>query len=671
MEGTWKVEFRNVGRTYFPQSRVECHYSLGAQHLWSSSDWIGLFKVGWSSVRDYHTFVWALAPTGYQAGAAVNCCVHFQASYLPRSGTDPFQFVYIDGKGEVCARSSPFTFCAPKPLEDLVTLEQEGSGEDGGADLLLVVPRAELLQGRLEDLLRERSELLRARDAAERSREVERELRERVEMQSGLARAELEGSLAELKERLTRTKEKVEELEKEREMISTEREGLMVDKAENQKRIWELEEQAKSVMLRGLEKEAELDRMRERMQNLTAQKRDEDEEMQCLKAQLEQSEADLRTLGSEFQELRSLLAQRDTQVLQLRGTISTLSGKLQAAQRKEGECEAALKDLQELQGRLATSEGTAEGLKVELTAMAARCDQSRLEAAQLTLQLADSSLALRESRAAWGQEREALQQGVRLEKERVEKLSKELQQKEKCLQVEKMEREKVEVELGRERDCSRVQLSESWRGLEDLKASLRMVQNDKEQLLLEKQEMLDYMRQLEQRLDAVADAKWSEAAFSSNSRPDSPVSDFEDDALEAGLHHPPPPLPPPLGPYGLCEAPLSEALLLGTPPPSPREQCRGTVVISQPAPLSSPRQPGSDIATQSLDSEEPEVAQSEAAQSETAQSRGQSSRKGATSLPLDQRDSAPRSSFLHASVLLPDPLPYFSSHSDFAGAPLW
>ncbi|XP_048838833.1 calcium-binding and coiled-coil domain-containing protein 1 isoform X3 [Brienomyrus brachyistius] len=638
MEGTWKVEFRNVGRTYFPQSRVECHYSLGPQHVWSSSDWIGLFKVGWSSMRDYHTFVWALAPAGYQAGAAVNCCVHFQASYLPRPGADPFQFVYVDGKGEVCARSSPFTFCAPKPLEDLVTLEQEGSSEDGGADLLLVVPRAELLQGRLEDLLRERAELLRARDAAERSREVERELRERVEMQTGLARAELEGSVAELKERLTRTKEKVEELEKEQEMISAEREGLMVDKAESHKRIRELEEQGKSLMLRGLEREAELDRMRERMQNLTAQKRDEDEEMQCLKAQLEQSEADLRTLGREFQELRSLLAQRDTQVLQLRGTISTLSGKLQVAQGKEEECEAALKELQELQGRLATSEGAAEGLKAELTAIAARCDQSRLEAAQLTLQLADSSLALRESRAAWLQEREALQQGVRLEKERVEKLSKELQQKEKCLQEEKMEREKV-------------QLSESWRELEDLKASLRMVQNDKEQLLLEKQEMLDYMRQLEQRLDAVADAKWSEAAFSSNSRPDSPVSDFEDDALEAGFRHPPPPLAPPLGPYGLCEAPLSEALILGTPPPSPRDQCRGTVVISQPAPLSSPRQPGSDIATQSLDSEEePEVAQSEAAQSEMAQSRGQSSRIGATSLPLDQRDSAP---------------------SDFAGAPLW
>lgn len=73
-------------------------------------------------------------------------------------------------------------------------------------------------KGRLEDLLRERSELLRARDAAEHSREAERERRERLEMQSGLARAELEGSVAELRERLTRTKERVEELEKERQV---------------------------------------------------------------------------------------------------------------------------------------------------------------------------------------------------------------------------------------------------------------------------------------------------------------------------------------------------------------------------------------------------------------------------------------------------------------------
>lgn len=45
----------------------------------------------------------------------------------------------------VCC-SSAFTFCAPKPLEDLVTLEEEPHGEEGSTGMLLVVPRAELLQ---------------------------------------------------------------------------------------------------------------------------------------------------------------------------------------------------------------------------------------------------------------------------------------------------------------------------------------------------------------------------------------------------------------------------------------------------------------------------------------------------------------------------------------------
>lgn len=45
MEKTWGVEFRNVGSCYFPQSRVDCHYTINPQHTWASNDWIGLFKV--------------------------------------------------------------------------------------------------------------------------------------------------------------------------------------------------------------------------------------------------------------------------------------------------------------------------------------------------------------------------------------------------------------------------------------------------------------------------------------------------------------------------------------------------------------------------------------------------------------------------------------------------
>lgn len=55
--------------------------------------------------------------------------------------------MYVDKMGQVCARSRPFTFCAPKPLEELETLKEERDEEDGEEEeLLLVVPRAQLLQ---------------------------------------------------------------------------------------------------------------------------------------------------------------------------------------------------------------------------------------------------------------------------------------------------------------------------------------------------------------------------------------------------------------------------------------------------------------------------------------------------------------------------------------------
>lgn len=55
--------------------------------------------------------------------------------------------MYVDEHGEISAVSSPFNFCAPRPLDELVTLEQEKNGEEEeGDDLLLVVPKALILQ---------------------------------------------------------------------------------------------------------------------------------------------------------------------------------------------------------------------------------------------------------------------------------------------------------------------------------------------------------------------------------------------------------------------------------------------------------------------------------------------------------------------------------------------
>ncbi|XP_064876922.1 calcium-binding and coiled-coil domain-containing protein 1-like isoform X1 [Oncorhynchus nerka] len=623
MEKAWRVEFRNVGSSYFPQSRVECHYSVSSQHTWASHDWVGLFKVGWSSVKDYHTFVWALAPAGYQEGTDVNCCVHFQASYLPKPSSQQYQFVYVDGKGEVCSASPQFTFSAPKPLEDLVTLEEGAHGEEGGTDMLLVVPRAELLQSRLQECLRERAELIHAREGAERMKQREKEKYGKAREAWDRGCEQLQRNISELKEELQESRDRMEEMERRQEQVEAsgetlaqEKSSILAKKAANKQRIRELEDDIKALTLKAVERETELERMKERDKKQAVQMMEDEKERKVLQLKLEQNEGELRSLSAEFQGLRSSLAQRDTHALQLRDTITTLTHRLNMAQRKEAESEASLAEMWGLRERQGASERGAEGLKEELCALVAQRDQgqtelhqARLQAAQLTLQLADANLTLREGRAHWAQERQSLQRTTSKDRERLEKLNGEMQRIEEKLQEERMEREKVEVELGREKDCNRVQLSETRRELQELKASLRVAQKEKEELLLEKQDLMEYMRQVEQRMEAVADAKWSAAVFAPTNLPDSSLSDSEDENPEALQ----PPRQPslssrPLAHYSLCDPQAQpDSLLPSTPPSSPKDMSRplsrGGVVISQPAPLSLPRQ-SEDTLTHSSESEE-------------------------------------------------------------------
>uniref|UniRef100_A0A8C2HA74 Calcium binding and coiled-coil domain 1a n=1 Tax=Cyprinus carpio TaxID=7962 RepID=A0A8C2HA74_CYPCA len=643
MEKTWEVEFRNVGSCYFPQSRVDCHYTINPQHTWASNDWIGLFKVGWSSVKDYHTFVWAVAPSSYKEGTSVNCCVNFQASYLPGPSAQQYQFVYVDGRGEVCSRSTAFIFSAPKPLEELVTLEKEDQGEEVGEDMLLVIPRAQLLQSRLQECLKERADLLQALEAADQNVEREKGRRERDRGSWEQSRKELERKISELKEEVREYREKVEEMKKQQkevedlgEALTEEKRALLAKKEANEQRIRELEEDIKVLTQRGLERETDLERMRERAKKAAAQKKEDEDEHKNLKIKMEQTENELHSLSAEFQSLRSSLAQRDTHALQLRDTITTLTHKLNSAHRKEAANEVALNELRSVQERLNVSERCVETLRGELRDMVAQRDtahaelhQARLQAAQLTLQLADASLALREGRANWAQEKEALQQNAELEKVHLERLNDEIQQKEEMLQEARMEREKAVVELGREKDCNRVQLSETRRELQELKASLRVAQKEKEQLQTEIQEVMEYSRQLERRLEVLSDSKWSETALLQSSHAESPLlSDSEDENPEAlqDAHS-----SGPLNHYSLCEQPQADLLLPATPPPSPRHPSgMDAVVISQPAPLSSPHQPSAHTHAHSSDSEE---------EYEAALSRGHSSGEETALLLPDNRDT--------------------------------
>nr|ABF22439.1 coiled-coil transcriptional coactivator [Takifugu rubripes] len=557
------VEFRNVGCSYFPQSRVDCHYTISSQHTWASNDWVGLFKMGWTSVRDYHTFVWALVPPSYEEGTEVNCCVQFQAAYLPKASCHEYEFVYISAKGEVCSRSSSFIFCAPKPLEDLVTLEEDSHGEEGGTDMLLVVPRAELLQNRLQECLQERAELLQAHEATNRQREKDKLEYKRAREAWDRRRSEVESDISRLQRELKHSHEQIKSMERKQEeeqdlveLLTQEKSTLLEANEESRVRIRELEEDIKTLTQRTVDRETEMERMKERAKRAGAQRKEEESERSALQA----------------------------------------------------EHEATLKEMRSLQERLNTSERASEGLKSDLSSMVAQRDrtqselhQARLQAAQLTLQLADASLALREGRARWAQERQGLQLTAEKDHARLQKLTAEMETIEESLQEERMERVKLEVEIGREKDCNRVQLCETRRELQELKTSVRVTQKEKEQLLAEKQELMHYICQLEQKTGTVSSAKWSAAPVLFPGRPASATSDSEDENPEALQPLRP---PRPLGNYSLCEQGELELLRLATPPPSPREAERSAVVINQPAPLTSPHQASAETAAHSSDSEE-------------------------------------------------------------------
>ncbi|XP_069087087.1 calcium-binding and coiled-coil domain-containing protein 1 isoform X2 [Pleurodeles waltl] len=240
------VVFLNVARTYIPNTKVECHYTLPPNISWSASDWIGIFKVDATSVKDYTTFVWSSTHDGSGEGNSLHCSVQFQAYYLPKAGEQQYQFRYVDCHGIVCGQSTPFTFGDLRPLDDLVTLEDD----EASTDMLLVVPKATVLQHQLEESQQERNSLMRSKLQLE---EEVGSLKAKVE--------QLEEELKTSKEDYAKLMKKYQDLSESEAAVTEERDALGRQQVDHVARILELEEGIQFVSEKVLGKEEELERM--------------------------------------------------------------------------------------------------------------------------------------------------------------------------------------------------------------------------------------------------------------------------------------------------------------------------------------------------------------------------------------------------------------------------
>nr|XP_044991927.1 tax1-binding protein 1 isoform X2 [Jaculus jaculus] len=309
------VIFQNVAKSYLPNAHLECHYTLTPYIHPHPKDWVGIFKVGWSTARDYYTFLWSPMPEHYVEGSTVNCVLAFQGYYLPNDDGEFYQFCYVTHKGEIRGASTPFQFRASSPVEELLTMEDESS-----SDMLVVTTKAGLLELKIEKTLKEKEELLKLIAVLEKETGQLREQVGRVERE------------------LNQEKERCEQLQAEQKGLIEVSQSLKIENEEFMKRYsdasskaLQLEEDIVSVTHKAIEKETELDSLKDKLrkaqherEQLECQLKTEKDEKELYKVHLKNTEIENTKLVSEIQTLKNLDGNKESMISHFKEEIGRL-----------------------------------------------------------------------------------------------------------------------------------------------------------------------------------------------------------------------------------------------------------------------------------------------------------------------------------------------------------
>uniref|UniRef100_A0A8C5TR10 Tax1 binding protein 1 n=1 Tax=Malurus cyaneus samueli TaxID=2593467 RepID=A0A8C5TR10_9PASS len=256
------VIFQNVAKSYLPNTHLECHYTLTQFIHPHQKDWVGIFKVGWSTARDYYTFLWSPMPENYVEGSTVNCVLTFQGYYLPNDDGEFYQFCYVTYKGEIRGASTPFQFRTSSPVEELLTMEDEGN-----SDMLVVTTKAGLLEFKIEKIIKEKEELLKVTSVLEKETT---QLREQVE--------QLEKELNHEKQRCELLQTEQKDNVQTSEALKRENNDLKKKHDEAASKVLQLEEDIMTVTQKAIAKETELDSLKDKLKKVMLEK----EQLECV-----------------------------------------------------------------------------------------------------------------------------------------------------------------------------------------------------------------------------------------------------------------------------------------------------------------------------------------------------------------------------------------------------
>ncbi|XP_068064253.1 tax1-binding protein 1 isoform X4 [Anomalospiza imberbis] len=299
------VIFQNVAKSYLPNTHLECHYTLTQFIHPHQKDWVGIFKVGWSTARDYYTFLWSPMPENYVEGSTVNCVLTFQGYYLPNDDGEFYQFCYVTYKGEIRGASTPFQFRTSSPVEELLTMEDEGN-----SDMLVVTTKAGLLEFKIEKIIKEKEELLKVTSVLEKETTQLRDQVEQLEKELNHEKQRCEQLQAEQKENIQASED-----------FKRENNDLKKKHDEAASKVLQLEEDIMTVTQKAIAKETELDSLKDKLKKVMLEKeqlecvlKTEKDEKELYKIHLKNTEIENTKLVKEIQTFKNLDANKENMI---------------------------------------------------------------------------------------------------------------------------------------------------------------------------------------------------------------------------------------------------------------------------------------------------------------------------------------------------------------------
>ncbi|XP_046888499.1 calcium-binding and coiled-coil domain-containing protein 2 isoform X3 [Hypomesus transpacificus] len=390
-----QVIFDDIHPSYPPNTQIVCHYIVTAGLQPNPRDWVGICKVGWSSMKDYHTFVWVEPSLDVVGQDSVRKQVLFREYYLPKDETEFYQFCYVDSNGIVKGVSTPFSF---KTTEHI---RQDCSLED---DLLVITT-----QIKVEESEREKNELLK---------ELEQERK-----QNEIFKVELEKKQQEIEHLKVSTNDLAQQVFKQEQQLqkkdATEKEEMTqsttsLNESQKRQKVSQLKQErddlrkeveAKSAEIAQLnrkvkESEQEYIRTKDNIQLQQVDLQSSEREKERLLAELDKLHGltdNLEELKKENQKLRRNLSERESVVEMVDGDLNI---KYQTLQRQNQETHTKL--LQQIRA-VDNAQRRAEDLERELqdTLHDLECrsmamTQEKQKSSKLEMQLAELYINLEE-----------------------------------------------------------------------------------------------------------------------------------------------------------------------------------------------------------------------------------------------------------------------------------